>query len=256
MIISCPACSTRYTVDPSGFLPKGRKVRCAKCGDTWHQDPPKDVAKTLDAADEVREAPAPAPEKPTAPPPPASDEDQAPPVSSASSASAGSEAVAARRMASFRKALTRWRLAQVAGFAALGLFVITTLYLVYAYKDDLVAAWPATASLYALLNEPVYPQSMEFQNVAYEHQYENGLPVLAITGEVINVGGDRQPVPRVRVGLRDEGQNELYAWTFAVPEGSLEPQETAEFVTRLSSPPLDAHDLEIRFLEAEEQTEH
>lgn len=257
MIISCPACSTRYQVDPAGFMPKGRKVRCAKCGDTWHQDPPKDLPKTLDAGDEVRDESAKAPVPPPPAPASATDdgvgdgagEDEA-------AASAGSKAVAARRMASFSKALTRWRLAQVAGFAALGLFVMGTLYLVYAYKDDLVAAWPATASLYALLNEPVHPQGMEFQNVEYEHQYENGMPVLAITGEVVNVGGGRQSVPRVRVGLRDESQNELYAWTFAVPEATLEPQETAEFVTRLSSPPLDAHDLEIRFLEEEQPADH
>ena len=252
MIISCPACNTRYQVDPAGFLPKGRKVRCAKCGDSWHQDPPKEVPKTLDAADEVR----PAPSKPDAPPPAAVSDDVEEESAPSASASAGAKAVAARRLASFRKALTRWRLAQVAGFAVLGVFVFSTVYAVYAFKDDLVAAWPATASLYALLNEPVHPQGMEFQNVAYEHQYENGLPVLAITGEVINVGGDRQSVPRVRVGLRDERQKELYAWTFAVPEAALEPQETAEFVTRLSSPPLEAHDLEIRFLEDEEQTDH
>ena len=254
MIISCPACATRYTVDPSGFMPKGRKVRCAKCGDTWYQDPPKDLPKTLDAADEVRDTPA---KTPVPPPPAPKTTDPEPdvaetPGASVGDASAGAKAVAARRMADFRKSLTRWRLGQVAGFAGLALFVFGTLYVVYAYKDDLVAAWPATASLYALLNEPVHPQGMEFQNVSYEHQYENGLPVLAITGEVINVSGDRRPVPRVRVGLRDEGENELYAWTFAVPEADLDPQGTAEFVTRLSSPPLAAHDLEIRFLEESE----
>lgn len=245
MIISCPACSTRYQVDPGGFTPKGRKVRCAKCGDVWHQDPPKDVPKTLGTSDEVDETSA----EVSAPPPPASEDkgETEKPVS------AGASAVSARRGASFRKALTRWRLGQAAGFAGLALFVLGTLYFVYAYKDDLVAAWPATASLYALVNEPVHPQSMELQNIAYEHQYENGLPVLAITGEVINVGDGRQPVPRIRVGLRDERQKELYAWTFALPEQALDPEETAEFVTRLSSPPLDARDLEIRFLDEDEQ---
>lgn len=246
MIISCPSCTTKYQVEAAGFLPKGRKVRCAKCGETWHQDPPKEVPKTLDQTDEV-----PVEAKVSVPPPPANDGDE--PADTTTPASAGSEAVAARRMASFRKTLTRWRLGQVAGFAGLALFVGLTLYGLYAYKDDLVAAWPATASLYAVLNEPVHPQGMEFQNVTYEHQYENGLPVLSITGEVINVGDARLSVPRVRVGLRDEGQKELYAWTFALPEPNLEPSETAEFVTRLSSPPIDARDLEIRFLDQTEE---
>ncbi|MCR9242713.1 MAG: zinc-ribbon domain-containing protein [Rhodobiaceae bacterium] len=246
MIISCPSCTTKYQVEASGFMPKGRKVRCAKCGDTWHQDPPKDIPKTLDETDEV-----PVEAKEAAPPPPAKDDTA--PAEKTAPASAGSEAVAARRMAAFRKTLTRWRMGQVAGFAGLGLFVGATLLALYSFKDELVAAWPATASLYAVLNEPVNPQRMEFQNVAYEHQYENGLPVLSITGEVVNVGDARLSVPRVRVGLRDEGQNELYAWTFALPEPALEPSETAEFVTRLSSPPIDARDLEIRFLDQTEE---
>ncbi len=227
-------------------MPKGRKVRCAKCGETWHQDPPKDVPKTLDEADE---APVEATE--TAPPPPANDSEA--PDKKAAPASAGSQAVAARRIADFRKTLTRWRMGQVAGFAGLGLFVGLTLLALYSFKEELVAAWPATASLYAVLNEPVNPQRMEFQNVSYEHQYENGLPVLSISGEVVNVGDARLSVPRVRVGLRDEGQNELYAWTFALPEPDLDPSETAEFVTRLSSPPIDARDLEIRFLDQTEE---
>lgn len=246
MIISCPSCTTKYQVEAAGFMPKGRKVRCAKCGETWHQDPPKDVPKTLDETDE-----APVEAKEAAPPPPAND--GAEPVEKPAPASAGSEAVAARRMAAFRKTLTRWRMGQVAGFAGLGLFVGLTLLALFSFKDELVAAWPATASLYAVLNEPVNPQRMEFQNVAYEHQYENGLPVLSITGEVVNVGDARLSVPRVRVGLRDEGQNELYAWTFALPEPALEPSEAAEFVTRLSSPPIDARDLEIRFLDQTEE---
>lgn len=202
------------------------------------------MAKTLDAADEVRSKPK--------PPPSAPKRAVEPDEHAAEDGNGGAKAVAARRMASFRKTLARWRLAQVAGFAALGLFVGGTIYGLYAYKDDLVAAWPATASLYDLLNEPVNPQRMEFQKVSYEHQFENGLPVLAIRGEVVNVGDMRQSVPRVRVGLRDERRRELYAWTFAVPETALDPEGTAEFVTRLSSPPANAYDLEIRFVEPDE----
>lgn len=219
-------------------------MRCAKCGEVWHQEPSKDVAKTLDAADEVRSKPK--------PPPAASRRDEEIDERDSDDVSGGARAVSARRMASFRRTLARWRLAQVAGFAALALFVGGTFYGLYTYKDELVAKWPATASLFDLLNEPVNPKGMEFQNVTYEHQFEDGLPVLAIRGEVVNVGDLRRSVPRVRVGLRDERRRELYAWTFAVPETALEPEGTAEFITRLSSPPANAYDLEIRFVEPDE----
>lgn len=37
MIISCPSCGTRFKLDPKALGRAGRKVRCAKCGDHWHQ---------------------------------------------------------------------------------------------------------------------------------------------------------------------------------------------------------------------------
>ena len=40
MILTCPNCATRYEADAAKFLPAGRKVRCAKCGHTWHQPAP------------------------------------------------------------------------------------------------------------------------------------------------------------------------------------------------------------------------
>ena len=54
-------------------------------------------------------------------------------------------------------------------------------------------------------------------------------------------------LPRLRVGLRDENQNELYHWTFALEASALPPNEAASFITRLSSPPPESRDIEVRF---------
>ncbi|RTL53533.1 MAG: hypothetical protein EKK40_02940 [Bradyrhizobiaceae bacterium] len=35
MQITCPHCTTSYTVDPAKFGPAGRTVRCARCQETW-----------------------------------------------------------------------------------------------------------------------------------------------------------------------------------------------------------------------------
>ena len=39
MILTCPACDTKYVVKDGAIPPGGRLVRCASCKHSWHQDP-------------------------------------------------------------------------------------------------------------------------------------------------------------------------------------------------------------------------
>jgi len=39
MILTCPACDTKYVVKDDAIPPGGRQVRCAACKHSWHQDP-------------------------------------------------------------------------------------------------------------------------------------------------------------------------------------------------------------------------
>lgn len=262
MIITCPSCSARYDVAAAGFSPVGRKVRCAKCGENWHQEPEEvsvdDVnTEEMEAATEVGvEAPE------ASAPPPVHDEPDleddiafaepdpepvAKPVKKASAKKPPKKKSPKKKTPKAKRSVGQ-QLAVAAGWTLLALFIGGTAYGFSSYKADIVRLWPATATLYAAFNDPVDLRGMEFQQVAYKHVYEDGVPVLSISGQVVNVSNARLSVPKVRVGLRDENKKELYYWTFGLPETALEPEQSAEFVTRLSAPPISAKDLEITFV--------
>ena len=51
MILTCPACDTKYVVKDDAIPPQGRQVRCASCKRSWHQEPELTLAEP--ASDEV-----------------------------------------------------------------------------------------------------------------------------------------------------------------------------------------------------------
>lgn len=51
MILTCPACDTKYVVKDDAIPPGGRQVRCASCKHSWHQDPEVLAPEPATAAD-------------------------------------------------------------------------------------------------------------------------------------------------------------------------------------------------------------
>jgi len=63
MILTCPACDTKYVVKDDAIPPGGRQVRCASCKHSWHQDAEMATAEPATAADiDFAGSPAPQPD--------------------------------------------------------------------------------------------------------------------------------------------------------------------------------------------------
>jgi predicted Zn finger-like uncharacterized protein len=237
MILTCPACATRYQADEAKFPPQGRDVRCAKCGHAWHQpgpepQAPEPVPAAPAAAAEVAAAPAPEPAAP---------------------AQAWSEPPPRPRVAvAAPLPKPRTALLSMLGVALgwIGLIAVVLLIGLSAvrYRQEITVIWPQSAGVYSRLGMPVKTDGIDFTDVTYHRESEDGQVVLAVTGRIVNNGSRELPVPQtVRVTLSDAGNKELYHWNFTPEVQTLTPGKSVPFLTRLSSPPSAARHLEVRF---------
>lgn len=252
MIITCPECDTRYRADAAKFPPAGRKVKCAKCGHTWHQEapPPEPVGEP---EEQIVSAPTPEPEPVAAkveeaPRPSALVPD--PQVEAPAHAPVITVTPSVDREAG--RSFLAGRLGLVVGWALLAGLLLIAVWATLTYRQEIATAWPQTASLYGALGKPVNPRGIEFTDVSYRPEKQDGQAVLAITGKLVNNSQREQPVSQIRAALSDDTGHELYHWTFSSGITTLKPGKTAKFLTRISSPPSAAKHLEVRFARAGE----
>jgi predicted Zn finger-like uncharacterized protein len=241
MILTCPSCGTRYQTDSARIAPPGRNVRCAKCGHVWFQ-----AASMPEAEPEPEPAAVVAEEPKAASAPVAADEAPSDFLFTPSRDEAKAIGV--------REERPRLRIAwgQVVGWAVLILILGSMGAAAVQYRQTIANLWPQTASVYAAIGLPVNTRGIALVNISYRQEYEDGQPVLSVTGKVVNVSNRELPVPELRVVLTDDAKHELYHWTFDVGVQTLKPGAESPFLTRLSSPPPDARNLNIRFADAGE----
>jgi predicted Zn finger-like uncharacterized protein len=240
MILTCPSCATRYSVEEAKFPSAGRQVRCAKCGHVWFQAGPES---------EPSMAPPPAGASATTVPPPPSAhlpervaEAAAGPTHSFANTEFGAPEPARESMG--------WgaRLAIIAGWVGLIAVVVLIGLSAVRYRQEISVIWPQSAGVYNSLGMSVSAKGIDIVNVDYHRESEDGQVVLAVTGRIVNSGTRELPVPQgVRVTLSDTANHELYHWSFAPAAQTLKPGQSVPFLTRLSSPPAAARHLEVRF---------
>ncbi len=153
MILTCPACATRYQTDATKFPAQGRNVRCAKCGHVWMQAPPApEMEEGVVAADVAPQPAASGHDRQDTPQP----EYRPDPT----------------RPTSGQRRISRvWRrglpavLALVAGWLIFIAIIIAIGWTGMTFRQQIASTWPQAASLYSMIGMPVNTRGIEFQKV-------------------------------------------------------------------------------------------
>jgi predicted Zn finger-like uncharacterized protein len=203
MIVTCPACTTRYLVDPRALGDAGRVVRCANCSKTWHQTPPEDLPRQLDIApvDVLPDFVTGRPQLPALP--------------------------------------RRRRLSPATVVSAVLVLVLVSAAIAgIAAREEVVALWPPATRLYSMIGLAVQPPGigLELRKTTPVFTTENGVRTLVVEGEVANISQIARDVPTLKVVLRDRDGAELQALHFDVAEQRLLPGASVPFRTSIPQP--------------------
>lgn len=248
MIISCPECDGKFRIDASALGADGRTVRCGKCAHTWLQTPPEPEAEPAPgkAADPAQAAAAEtnavvedvddddaidwdAPAE--------IDDDDVPIRASRRSRSAAVDVAASRW-----PAVGAWAgLVLVVGGLGAGLF---------AFRDDIMNAWPETAGLYDRLDLARPGFGLVLAAPRARQTKIDGATALVIEGRIENPTSRAREVPKMlRLQLFDKDQRELQTETFDSPVQRLMPQQSATYKIELKDPAKKRDILLISFAE-------
>jgi predicted Zn finger-like uncharacterized protein len=116
-------------------------------------------------------------------------------------------------------------------------------------RVPIVRAYPRIAGLYAEMGLPVNLTGLEFRRLNTLRELEGGQPVLVIEGAVGNLTMATVAMPGIRLALRGQDGQEIYAWSVEPKTATVPAGDEVRFRSRLAAPPEEAVDIQLRFTE-------
>jgi len=290
MLIVCPSCATSYMIEPASLGPAGRTVRCARCKTSWFAGGQKsEVSNFVDdviAEAEARDAPTskrspspasdaaaddfgeesaqsaagflnhdPTPQHPLPQPahsdiPPADAPPIVPPMGDAAASDSDNDDIESFATRRSRSQARRKGKRKSSKWTAIILVLLGFNVALIGARNEVVRYLPQTASMFAAIGLPVNLRQLAFGDVKISKEEHDGVAVLSVEGNIVSLSGKVVEVPRLRLAVRNATGQEIYAWTARASRSTLEPGEKLPFRARLASPPADASDVMVRFVNA------
>jgi predicted Zn finger-like uncharacterized protein len=280
MQISCPACTTNFSVPDKALQPKGRTLKCAKCGHKWFQEPPGGLPDFgLDADDFP--PPPPPPERPFNPvrdpdpdlefetPAPAPVLRAIPDLDSPPIPSFGSRPAPDEKPMNFDLDPDSAPPPVPDVFAdkhekkgTAGLWLLLVLLLLgaaagagYYFQDRLVDYVPQAHEWLsqAGLRHEKPGAGLELRNAGTPERFvHNNTEVLIVRGIVANISDRQRPVPTMKLVLLDKDKHTVQEKMNPPPVTMLDPGATSGFRIILERPDPNAVEVNVLFVDAVE----
>ena len=233
MIVHCPSCSTRHTLQSAHFADGPVTITCRNCDKRWQEH------NAIDVIDVPMHAPA----RPSLR---VIEHDHAPELEARRLAIIAREAEAsfAATRLKRQKSLRQW--------ATYLTFVLAPFAGAALFPETIVSAAPIAIKAYDRLGYDINIYGLELRRVERQHAIINGTRVLSIKGDILNISDDQKKLPWLRFALEDAAGQEVYTWTLDTAARPLRPGEMTGFTTRVASPPEGAQNLKIRFARSNE----